>query len=84
MLELRRAAGDCEKLRARLKVKSDEHRYFCQSTELSKSTEAFPPGGWPESANCVHGNSKWRHRNLAGFANVRPLLVAKNTTKAGL
>ena len=26
----------------RLKVKSDENRYFCQSTELFKATEAFP------------------------------------------
>jgi hypothetical protein len=31
-----------EKLRARLKVKSDERHYFCQSTELYKATEAFP------------------------------------------
>ena len=31
-----------EPLRARLKVKSDEHHYFCQSTELFKATEAFP------------------------------------------
>jgi hypothetical protein len=31
-----------EELRARLKVKSDEQRYYCQSTELYKSTEAFP------------------------------------------
>ena len=31
-----------EDLRARLKVKSDEHHYFCQSTELYKATEAFP------------------------------------------
>jgi hypothetical protein len=29
-------------LRARLKVKADEERYFCQSTELVRSTEAFP------------------------------------------
>jgi hypothetical protein len=29
-------------LRARLKVKADEERYFCQSTELLRSTEAFP------------------------------------------
>ena len=29
-------------LRARLKVKADEHTYFCQSTELLRSTEAFP------------------------------------------
>ena len=29
-------------LRARLKVKADEQRYFCQSTELLKATEAFP------------------------------------------
>ena len=34
-----------EELRARLKVKSDERRYYCQSTELYKSTEAFPPAG---------------------------------------
>jgi len=34
--------ADLDKLRARLKVKSDERRYFCQSTELYKSTEAFP------------------------------------------
>ncbi|MFT4115709.1 hypothetical protein [Bradyrhizobium sp.] len=33
-----------EELRSRLKVKSDELRYFCQSTELLGSTEAFPPG----------------------------------------
>lgn len=31
-----------EDLRARLKVKSDETHYFCQSTELFKATEAFP------------------------------------------
>ncbi|TFG61670.1 MAG: hypothetical protein E4H28_08570 [Gemmatimonadales bacterium] len=30
-----------EELRARLKVKSDESHHFCQSTELSKATEAF-------------------------------------------
>jgi hypothetical protein len=29
-------------MRARLKVKSDENHYFCQSTELFKATEAFP------------------------------------------
>ena len=29
-------------LRARLKVKSDERHYFCQSTELYKATEDFP------------------------------------------
>ncbi len=29
-------------LRARLKVKADEQKYFCQSTELLRSTEAFP------------------------------------------
>lgn len=29
-------------LRARLKVKTDEKRYFCQSTELVRATEAFP------------------------------------------
>jgi hypothetical protein len=34
--------SDLTKLRARLKVKSDERHYFCQSTELLKSTEAFP------------------------------------------
>jgi hypothetical protein len=28
-------------LRARLKVKADEQKYFCQSTELLRSTEAF-------------------------------------------
>jgi hypothetical protein len=31
-------------LRVCLKVKVDERRYFCQSTELYKSTEAFPRG----------------------------------------
>jgi hypothetical protein len=31
-----------EELRARLKVKSDERRYFCQSTELFRATRAFP------------------------------------------
>lgn len=29
-------------LRARLKVRADENRYFCQSTELHKATVAFP------------------------------------------
>jgi hypothetical protein len=29
-------------LRARLRVKADAERYFCQSTELLRSTEAFP------------------------------------------
>jgi hypothetical protein len=36
--------ADLDKLRANLKVKTDERHYFCQSTELHKSTEAFPPG----------------------------------------
>jgi hypothetical protein len=36
--------AEFDKLRARLKVKSDERHYFCQSTELYKSTEAFPAG----------------------------------------
>ena len=31
-----------EELRARLKLKADEHHYFCQSTERFKATEAFP------------------------------------------
>jgi len=37
------ADGELDKLRSRLKVKSDGLRYFCQSTELLKSTEDFPP-----------------------------------------
>src|SRR5215470_14698637 len=36
--------ADPDKLRARLKVKTGELSYFCQSTELYKSTEAFPSG----------------------------------------
>ena len=31
-----------EQLRGRLKVKSDEKHYFCQSTELFRATENFP------------------------------------------
>jgi hypothetical protein len=46
---IERADGDHDKLHARLKVKSDEHHYFCQSTELLKSTEDFPPGGNPRA-----------------------------------
>jgi hypothetical protein len=38
------AKVDLDKLRSHLKVKSDERHYFCQSTELLKSTEAFPTG----------------------------------------
>jgi hypothetical protein len=34
--------ADPEQLRARLKVKSDESHYFCQSTELFDATESFP------------------------------------------
>ncbi len=36
--------NDLQALRARVKVKSDEHRYFCQSTELLASTEDYPSG----------------------------------------
>jgi len=36
-----RSETGLDKLRARLKVKSDENHYFCQSTELFKATEAF-------------------------------------------
>lgn len=36
------AESDLRKLRAAVKVKSDEHHYFCQSTELLASTEDFP------------------------------------------
>jgi hypothetical protein len=38
----RRSETGLNELRARLKVKSDENHYFCQSTELFKATEAFP------------------------------------------
>src|SRR5262249_50728456 len=31
-----------DELRSRLKVKSDEHHYFCQSTERFNATKAFP------------------------------------------
>ena len=31
-----------EELRARLKVKSDERHYFCQSTQLLQATRRFP------------------------------------------
>ena len=33
---------DLAELNARLKVKADDQRYFCQSTEMLRSTEAFP------------------------------------------
>lgn len=36
-----RSETGLEELRARLKVKSGENHYFCQSTELSKATEAL-------------------------------------------
>jgi len=36
------SAAALESLRSRVKVKADEHRYFCQSTELYKATRAFP------------------------------------------
>jgi len=38
----RSVAGPDNEPRARLKVKSDENRYLCQSTELCRATEAFP------------------------------------------
>jgi hypothetical protein len=34
-----------EELRARLKVKSDDRHYFCQSTQLLQATRAFPKAG---------------------------------------
>jgi hypothetical protein len=37
-----RPEAGLEQLRVRLKVKSDERRYFCQSTELFRATRAFP------------------------------------------
>jgi hypothetical protein len=36
------AAADVEALRARLKVKADATRYFCQSTQLFQATGEFP------------------------------------------
>ncbi|WP_339028194.1 hypothetical protein WI604_25510 [Bradyrhizobium symbiodeficiens] len=42
--EIQSSNRDTEQLRSRIKVKSDELRYFCQSTELLRSTEVFPPG----------------------------------------
>ena len=36
------SASEVAALRARLKVKMDESRYFCQSTELLKATRDFP------------------------------------------
>lgn len=35
--------SEVERLRERLKVKTDLTHYFCQSTELAKATEKFPP-----------------------------------------
>jgi hypothetical protein len=40
---IQHAVGDLDILRSRLKVKADEQRYFCQSTELFRATEDFPP-----------------------------------------
>jgi hypothetical protein len=37
-----RSRAGLDELRSRLKVKADEDRYFCQSTELLQATEAFP------------------------------------------
>jgi len=34
--------ADAARLRARLKSKADERRYFCQSTELLRATQPFP------------------------------------------
>jgi hypothetical protein len=39
---LQQSESGIEELRARLRAKSDELHYFCQSTELFKATEAFP------------------------------------------
>jgi hypothetical protein len=36
------AEAGLAELRARLRVRADEDRYFCQSTELHRATEAFP------------------------------------------
>lgn len=36
------AAGASDQLRSRLKTKSDETHYFCQSTQLCQATEALP------------------------------------------
>ena len=38
----RQSETGLEELRARLKVKADDRRYFCQSTELLGATEKFP------------------------------------------
>jgi hypothetical protein len=43
-----RSETGLEELRVRLKVKSDERHYFCQSTQLLQATRAFPKTrkGW--------------------------------------
>ena len=42
-----------EALRARLRVKKDDRRYFCQSTEMYNATEAFPGKQKPWKARII-------------------------------
>ena len=43
------SGADAARLRARLKSKADERRYFCQSTELLRATQPFPGKQRPDS-----------------------------------
>jgi hypothetical protein len=57
-------------LRARLKVKADEQRYFCQSTELLRSTVAFPGKMKPWLVRIALRQVRQKDRSLSEIAQL--------------
>ena len=57
-------------LTARLKVKADEQRYFCQSTELLRATEEFPGRKKPWMVRVAFREVRNGDRSLTEIANM--------------
>jgi hypothetical protein len=57
-------------LRARLKVKADDQRYFCQSTELVHSTEPFPGRMKPWLVRIAFRQIRQKDRSAAEIARL--------------
>ncbi|MBZ5506934.1 MAG: hypothetical protein LAO78_15875 [Acidobacteriia bacterium] len=72
-------------LRARLKVKADEQRYFCQSTELLRSTEAFPGRMKPWLVRIAFRQIRQKDRSASEMAKlfVRWLRIRLHRAVAG-
>lgn len=68
---------DVDELKDRLKIKTDEIHYFCQSTELYKSTREATIKGSFKRLRIAASNSERRSARVSRFTAVCDLLLAE-------